>query len=132
MKMDNILFVCIENSCRSQMAEGFYNCLSKSKDIAISAGTKPAKEVNPNAITVMKEVGIDISSHRPKFLSDKLIANADRIFTMGCYDACPTNLPRERTVDWQIEDPSEKSIEKFREIRGIIKEKVLGILESYP
>ncbi len=114
------------------MAEGFFNSLSKSEDTAMSAGANPTKEVNPNAITVMKEVGVDISSHRPKFLSGELIANADRIFTMGCYDACPTNLPRERTVDWQIEDPSGKSIEKFREVRDIIKEKVLGILESYP
>jgi len=128
--MNKILFVCIENSCRSQIAEGFYNSLSKSKDIAISAGSKPAKKVNPNAITVMKELGVDISSHEPKFLSDEMIANADRIFTMGCFDICPINLPREKMVDWQIEDPFGKPIEKFREIRKNIREKVLGILES--
>ncbi len=128
--MDIILFVCIENSCRSQMAEGFYNSLSNSEDVAISAGANPAKEVNPNAITVMKEVGVDISSYRPKFLSDELIADADRIFTMGCYDACPANLPREKTVDWQIEDPSGKSIEKFRKVRDIIKKKVEELINE--
>ncbi len=124
MKRDKILFVCIENSCRSQMAEGFFNRFSQDETKATSAGTRPAGKVNLVAIEVMQKVGIEISNQKSKFLSDKMIETADRIFTMGCYDACPANLPRERTVDWQIEDPSGKSIEKFREVRDIIKEKV--------
>ncbi|MFQ5887125.1 MAG: hypothetical protein ACE5HY_00335, partial [Candidatus Hydrothermarchaeales archaeon] len=103
---------------------------SEDKAKAVSAGTRPAREVNPTAVEVMKEVGIDISRQRPKFLSDEIIKNADRIFTMGCYDACPSNLPREKTVDWQMEDPSGKSLEKFREIRDIIKKKVEGLIDE--
>ncbi len=112
------------------MAEGFFNECSTGEVKAVSAGTRPALEVNPIAVAVMKEVGIDISGQTPKALSEEGIASAGRIFTMGCYDACPTNLPREKTVDWQIEDPSGKSIEKFREVRDIIKEKVEGLIDE--
>lgn len=111
------------------MAEGFFNKFSGSRSRGISAGTTPTKEVNPMAIEVMSEVGIDIRHHKPKIVAGELIFNADRIFTMGCYDACPSNLPKKNTEDWGIDDPDGMSIEKFREVRDIIRMKVEELME---
>ena len=125
--MKRVLFVCVENACRSQMAEGFFNALSRGKAVAESAGNKPAEEVNPLAVRVMKEVGIDISNHKPKMISAEMINEADKVVLMGCgRDACPT-VPKE-VVDWHIEDPVGKGIQKFREVRDIIKVKVEELL----
>ena len=125
--MKRVLFVCVENACRSQMAEGFFNALSRGKAVAESAGNKPAEEVNPRAVRVMKEVEIDISNHKPKMINAEMISEADKVVLMGCgKDACPT-VPKE-VVDWHIEDPDGKGIQKFREVRDIIKGKVEELL----
>lgn len=129
-KMKTVLFVCIENACRSQMAEAFFNKFSK-KGKAISAGTKPSIEVDLKAIRVMGELGIDMSNQRPKTLTREMVKRADKVITMGCMDACPVTLPR-KTIDWQIEDPAGKSIEKFREVRDVIKKKVKELIDEMP
>ena len=111
------------------MAEAFFSKLANGKAIAKSAGTKPSKEVNPKAVAVMREVGIDISRRKPKLLTTDMVKEADRVVTMGCgADACPV-LPVE-TEDWQIEDPSGKSTDKFREIREEIKRRVETLIEE--
>jgi arsenate reductase len=118
-----VLFVCVENACRSQMSEGFSNALARKNMVAKSAGNKPADKVNPLAVQVMKEAGIDISRHKPKMITGEMVLEADKVVLMGCgRDACPL-VPKE-VVDWQIEDPAGKNIEKFREVRDIIKRKV--------
>jgi len=128
--LKRVLFVCVENACRSQIAEGFFNALAGGKASAKSAGNKPTKEVNPLAVQVMKEAGIDISKQRPKMITEEMILEADKVVLMGCgRDACPI-VPKE-VVDWQIEDPVGKGIEKFREVRDIIKRRVKEILEEF-
>lgn len=119
-----ILFVCTENACRSQMAEGFFNHLNKDQNMrAISAGLKPVQEINPKAVDVMRELDIDTSQQKPKLLTIEMAEKADKIITMGCIKACPITL-EEKTIDWDLEDPAGKPIEKFREVRDIIKEKI--------
>jgi len=122
-----VLLVCVENACRSQMAEGFFNALAQGKAAAKSAGNKPAQRVNPSAVKVMKEVGIDISEQKPKMITGEMVLEADKVVLMGCgRDACPI-VPRE-VVDWQIEDPFGKGIEKFREVRDTIRRRVKDLL----
>lgn len=124
-----VLFVCVENACRSQMAEAIFNRLASGRSNAVSAGTKPADRINPNAVKVMEEIGIDISAQRPKLLTSKMVNEADIVITMGCgADACPVVL--KEVEDWKIEDPSGKSIEKFREVRDEIKKKVENLIKS--
>ncbi|MFA5839320.1 MAG: arsenate reductase ArsC [Candidatus Margulisiibacteriota bacterium] len=120
----SVLFVCVENSCRSQMAEGFAKHLFPDKYTVFSAGSKPAKEVNPSAIIVMQELGIDISKNIPKGFSDLPINEFDCIVTMGCLDVCPY-FPAKQKVDWQIPDPKGKDLNYFRTVRDIIKEKIV-------
>lgn len=132
--MKKVLFVCVENSARSQMAEAFFNRMARTAR-AESAGTKPAAAVNPMAVKVMREVGIDISAAKPKKLTLEMLEAADRVITMGCIsgELCPASLVP--TEDWKIEDPAGKSIEKFREIRDLIRAKVehlVGELEQAP
>lgn len=121
--MKHVLFVCVENACRSQMAEGFFNALAGGKAAAKSAGNKPAERVNPFAVRVMREVGIDISKHKPKMITAEMINEADKVVLMGCEgNACPI-VPKE-VIDWHIEDPAGKGVEKFREVRDLIRKKV--------
>lgn len=120
-----ILFVCVGNAGRSQMAEAIFNNLRPSGFRAISAGTKPANEVSPLVVEVLKEIGIDASSSRPKPISADMVANADKIITMGCdaSDFCPAKfLPK--VEDWKIEDPKGKSLDGIRSIRDTIRERV--------
>jgi protein-tyrosine-phosphatase len=127
--MRKVLFVCVENACRSQIAETFFNKLASGKAIAMSAGTKPSNRVNSKAIEVMKEIGIDMDKQKPKLLTREMIENVDKLITMGCEaDFCPA--PYLKTEDWKIEDPSGKSIEKFREVRDKIKQKVEKLIEE--
>lgn len=121
--MKKVLFICVENSCRSQMAEAFFNQMSKTAK-ASSAGTRPAPMVNQLAVQVMKEVGIDISDAKPKLLTLEMVDDADRVITMGCAvgDVCPGAAVD--TEDWEIDDPAGKSIEEFRNVRNIIRKKV--------
>jgi arsenate reductase len=118
-----ILFVCVENSARSQMAEAFFNRMSKTAR-AESAGTRPASTVNPLAVRAMEEIGMDMSKAKPKMLTLEMLEDAEKVITMGCMvgDVCPAAIVE--TEDWGVEDPSGKSIEKFREVRDVIREKV--------
>ncbi|MCM8757541.1 MAG: arsenate reductase ArsC [Candidatus Omnitrophica bacterium] len=121
--LKNILFVCRENSCRSQIAEGLVNYLYTDKFIAYSAGSEPAKIINPLAVEVMKEIGIDISGQKPKDFSAIEGIEFDYVITMGCTDVCPFYPAKER-LDWQIPDPKGKPREFFRRIREEIKKRL--------
>src|SRR5919108_5982970 len=126
-----ILFVCVENAGRSQMAEGFFNQKYRLKGYsAVSAGTRPASQINPLAVQVMKEVGIDISSQKSKIITDDMIKGAEKSVNMGCMDKseCPV-LFINNVVDWGIEAPKGKPIEKVREIRDDIERRVREIAE---
>jgi len=128
-KKKKVLFVCVENACRSQMAEAFLNKLSSGKIVAASGGVKPAEKVNPNAVEVMREIGIDMSQQKPKMLTREMIEEADKVITMGCgADVCPA--PLVESEDWGIEDPSGKPIDKFREVRDQIKAKVEKLIRE--
>lgn len=126
--MKTVLFVCVGNSGRSQMAEGFFNHLANGKARAISAGTKPASAVDPKTIEVMREVGIDISAARPKALIMEMLDQASRVVTMGCgaEGVCPASFVE--TEDWQLEDPKGKPIEEVRRIRDQIRARVVRLL----
>ena len=128
-----ILFVCVENAGRSQMAEGFFNQKYAPKGYrAISAGTRPASQINPLAVEVMKEVGINIiSSQKPKIITEDMIKSSDKSVNMGCIDKaeCPM-LFINNVIDWGIEDPKGKPIDKVREIRDDIERQVKEIAQS--
>jgi arsenate reductase len=126
--MKTVLFVCVGNAGRSQMAEGFFNHLANGKARAISAGTKPASAVDPKTIEVMREVEIDISAARPKALTMEMPDRADRVVTMGCggEGVCPASFVE--TEDWQLEDPKGKPIEEVRRIRDDIRARVVRLL----
>src|SRR5579884_3530857 len=127
-----ILFVCVENAGRSQMAEGFFNGkYAPSGYRAISAGTRTASQINPVVIEVMKEVGIDISKQKSKVITNDMIKGSVKAVNMGCIDKseCPM-LFIGNVLDWGIEDPKSKSIEKVREIRDKIERKVKQIAET--
>ena len=129
--MKKILFVCVENAGRSQMAEAFAKAYGNAKIEAISAGTMPAEEVNPLAVQVMREKGIDLSPNKPKLITNQMVQEADTIIVMGCSAEgfCPAPLLN-KVVDWQIEDPKGKPIEKVREIRDEIERKVKLLLDQ--
>ena len=129
--MKTILFVCVENAGRSQMAEAFANKYGKEKFIMVSAGNKPAETVNPVVVEVMKEKGIDISANKPKLLTFQMAQNSDLIVTMGCNDQgiCPGPFFKP-TIDWKLEDPKGKPIEKVREIRDDIENRVQRLIEE--
>lgn len=120
-----ILFVCVENVGRSQMAEGFFNKHPPQGYRAISAGTKPAGKINPLAVQAMKEIGIDITGQKSKIITDDMIRNSAKAVNMGCMDRtdCPL-LFLNNPIDWVIDDPRGKSIEKVREIRDEIERRV--------
>ena len=121
--MKKVLFVCIENSCRSQMADGFAQVLGKGKIESYSAGSKPSGKVNPGAIKIMQEVGVDISEAVSKGFGDLGVEKFDYVITMGCQDTCPF-IPAKEHIDWQIQDPKGKGEDFFRKTRDLIKEKV--------
>ncbi len=127
----SILFVCVQNAGRSQMTEGFFRKYAQKGYETVSAGTVPTSQINPIAVDVMKEVGIDISSQRPKDLTEDMMRNATTIVNMGCMDDkyCPA-LFLPKVIDWGIEDPTDKPIEKVREIRDELEKRVLEIIES--
>ncbi len=128
--MKVIVFVCNGNTARSQMAEAFFNAYNKDPGYyAASAGISPGKSLKKEAIDVMKERGIDISSQKPKALTEKLSRDAERIITMGCVDSCPLT-PEGKTTDWGLEDVSGKPIGKYREVRERIEAKVKGLLSE--
>lgn len=127
-----VLFVCVENAGRSQIAEGLFNQKYRPKGYrAISAGTRPATRINPIAVKVMKEVGIDITAQKSKILTGDMIKGSEKSVNMGCMDKseCPALFVK-NMVEWGIEDPKGKPIEKVREIRGEIDRRVREIVES--
>ena len=126
-----VLFVCVQNAGRSQMAEGFFRKYAPKGLETNSAGTVPTSQTNPIAVEAMKEVGIDISSQKPKDLTEDMMRNATTIVNMGCMDDkyCPA-LFLPKVIDWGIEDPKDKPIEKVREIRDEIEKRVFEIIES--
>lgn len=126
-----VLFVCIENAGRSQMAEGFFNKHAPQGYKAISGGTKPVSHINPVAVEAMKEVGIDISNQKSKDITEDVMRNSFRTVNMGCMDkeSCPT-LFLPNVLDWKMEDPRGKPIEKVREIRDEIEQRVKELVAS--
>jgi arsenate reductase len=124
MKKKKLLFVCIENSNRSQMSQAFAKMIGGDYVEAYSAGSKPSGIVNPKAIAAMKELGYDLSKHYSKSLDEvKAFAPFDAVITMGCGDACPW-MPAKQFIDWQIPDPKNMEPAAFNEVRDLIKSKV--------
>ena len=124
-----VLFLCIHNAGRSQMALGWFRHLAGERAIAWSGGSEPASEVNPVAIAAMAEVGIDITDEFPKPWADEVVRAADVVVTMGCGDACPF-YPGTRYEDWDLEDPAGQGVEAVRPIRDEIEQRVRGLLAS--
>ena len=122
-----MLFVCVHNAGRSQMAAGFMQHLAGEKVNVLSAGSAPKDSINPIAIAAMAEVGIDIAHNQPKVLTVEAVKESDAVITMGCGDACPI-FPGKRYEDWVLEDPAGQSIDVVRKIRDEIKQKVEKLL----
>lgn len=128
--MKKILFVCVENSNRSQMSEAFAKIHGGQEVEAFSAGSRPSGKVNPKAIASMKELGYDLAAHHSKSLDEvKQFAPFDAVVTMGCGDACPW-MPAKQFIDWQIPDPKEMNQEDFRQVRNIIEGNVKQLLQQ--
>jgi arsenate reductase (thioredoxin) len=122
-----VLFVCVHNAGRSQMAAGLLQRKAGDSVRVISAGSEPADELNPAVVEAMEEVGIDISAERPKKLEDGMVRTSDVVITMGCGDACPI-YPGKRYEDWELEDPAGKDLETVRGIRDRIEMRVEALL----
>ena len=126
--MKKILFVCVENINRSQLAEAFVKLLDGKNILSFSAGSAPSGKINQKAIAAMKELGYDLSVHRSKSLEEvKQFAPFDAVVTMGCGDACPW-MPAKKFIDWDIPDPKEMNENDFRQVRDLIKNKVEELL----
>lgn len=121
--MKKILFVCVENSCRSQMAEAFAKIHGKNLIESYSAGSRPSGKVNEKAIKAMREIGYDLSVHQSKSLNDIPDTEYDFAITMGCGDECP-NVRAKQRQDWKIPDPKNMNDEEFNQVRDMIKQKV--------
>lgn len=130
MEEKPILFVCVKNSARSQMAEAFFNHFNDDPRFnAMSAGTEPAETIDPLAKAVMEEIGISLDGQRPKLYTVEMADKAYIVITMGCLDKCPY-APPEKTWDWGLDDPYGKPIEKYREVRDEIRRRVLKLIED--
>ncbi|NOZ82893.1 MAG: arsenate reductase ArsC [Euryarchaeota archaeon] len=128
----DVLFVCVGNAARSQMAKGFYNALARSTR-AESAGTEPARRVSSRAVRVMAERGIDISGEKPKLLTEQMVESAKLVVSMGCLSraSCPAFLARSsKLVDWALPDPKDGSLEDFRRVRDEIERRVVKLVED--
>ncbi len=128
-EVPEVLFVCVHNSGRSQMAAGLLDKLAEGRVHVRSAGSDPADSLNPNTIEAMSEVGVDISREFPKPLTDEVVRAADAVITMGCGDACPI-YPGKRYEDWELEDPAGKDLETVRQIRDEIRGRVEVLIAS--
>lgn len=128
--MKTVLFACIHNAGRSQMSAALFNRMANpQKANAISAGTQPGIRVHPEVVEVMRELGIDLASEKPKFLSQELASTATLLITMGCGDACPY-VPGLEIYDWNLPDPKGLPIQRVREIRDQIRAKVASLIEE--
>ena len=122
-----VLFLCVHNAGRSQMAMGWFEHLAGDQAIAWSGGSEPGIQVNPSAVEAMREVGIDISGEFPKPWTDEVVQAADVVITMGCGDACPV-FPGKRYLDWELDDPAGQGVEAVRPIRDEIERRVRALL----
>ena len=128
--MDRVIFACVHNAGRSQMAAAWFDALAEpSKAIAVSAGTHPGDRVHPVVVEVMREAGIDVSGNRPQRLTDQLAQTASLLVTMGCGDECPF-VPGLQTDDWPLADPKGRPIEEVRAIRDDIRRRVIDLLRA--
>lgn len=125
----SVLFVCVHNAGRSQMAAAFLTHLSEGRVEVRSAGSEPADQVNPAAVAAMAEVGIDIAAQQPKILTDQAVRDSDVVITMGCGDTCPL-YPGKRYEDWVLEDPAGKGVESVRPIRDEIRRRVEALIDE--
>jgi protein-tyrosine-phosphatase len=125
----SVLFICVHNAGRSQMAAGFLEHLGHGRIEVRSAGSVPGNEVNPAAIEAMREVGIDISNATPKVLTPDAVRASDVVITMGCGDACPI-FPGKRYLDWPLDDPAEQGVEAVRPIRDEIERRVHALVDD--
>ena len=124
-----VMFVCVHNAGRSQMAAGLLERVAGDRVRVLSAGTEPAEEVHPSVVEVMREVGIDVAARRPRPLEDREVREADVVVTMGCGDACPV-YPGKRYEDWEVEDPAGQDVERVRPIRDDIESRVKALLSQ--
>jgi len=127
--MKKVLFVCVENSNRSQMAEAFARIHGVGKVVALSAGSRPSGRVNPKAVEAMREVGYDLTTHKSKGLTDFNGKEIEVAVTMGCGDECPLVVAKRRE-EWQIPDPRDMTPDQFRDVRNLIEAKVKELLEK--
>jgi protein-tyrosine-phosphatase len=127
--MPEVLFVCVHNAGRSQMAAALLTLRSHGRISVRSAGSAPVEEINPNAIVALEELGIDMSDAFPKPLTDEVVRAADVVITMGCGDACPI-YPGKRYEDWQIDDPAGRSLKTVRHIRDELDERVQRLISE--
>lgn len=125
----SVLFVCVHNAGRSQMAAAYLAALSGGQIEVRSAGSAPADQVNPSAVAAMAEEDIDMSAETPKILTTEAVKESDVVITMGCGDTCPI-FPGKRYEDWELEDPAGKGVESVRPIRDDIKRRILELMES--
>jgi len=125
----NMVFVCVENARRSQMAQGFAEVFGKGEVEVFSAGSRPSSQIDPLVIEVMKEKGIDLSGKRPKGLNDLPPVEMDYLITMGCEETCPAVLSK-KIIEWDIPDPKGKPIDVFREVRDLIEDRVTTLLKE--
>jgi protein-tyrosine-phosphatase len=125
----SVLFVCVHNAGRSQMAAAYTHHLSGGAVEVLSAGSAPADQVNPSAVEAMAEEGIDIIAETPKILTTDAVQSSDVVITMGCGDTCPI-FPGKRYEDWELEDPAGKGVDSIRPIRDDIKQRVLTLLDE--
>ena len=128
-KKPTVLFVCVHNAGRSQMAAGYMRELGAGRVEVLSAGSAPKDTINPQAIAVMAEEGIDIANQQPKILTPEAVQESDAVITMGCGDACPF-YPGKRYEDWVLEDPAGQGIDQVRKIRDEIKGRVQTLLSE--
>ena len=129
MSKPSVLFVCVHNAGRSQMAAAFLTHLSHGSIEVRSAGSQPASQVNPAAVQAMTEVGIDIAAQQPKILTDQAVRDSDVVITMGCGDTCPF-YPGKRYEDWVLDDPAGQGVEAVRPIRDTIRQRVEILIEQ--
>jgi arsenate reductase len=129
MTTPTVLFVCVHNAGRSQMAAGFLRELSNGSIEVLSAGSMPGDRINPVAVDAMAEIGIDIAAQQPKKLSTEAVQASDVVITMGCGDECPY-FPGKRYEDWELTDPAGQGIETVREVRDEIRTRVEGLIAS--
>ncbi|MEV5003607.1 arsenate reductase ArsC [Nocardioides sp. LML1-1-1.1] len=122
-----VLFVCVHNAGRSQMAAGYLRHLAGDRVTVLSAGSVPAAEINPVAVAAMREEGIDITSATPQVLTTEAVQESDVVVTMGCGDACPF-FPGKRYEDWQLDDPAGQDIDAVRPIRDEIRQRVAALV----